>query len=162
MGTVFCKNSFIGELFWPFRIYGYDFQKIFRIYGYTFEKFLRIYEYAFEKSPNSCAVLLRFEWHNPVSLKLKLMGHKRQTNRIHGPLEVNINGGPINWVKKVKYLVVTVDENGMSNIRASKIKSKMPFRSCGLRKLKNTLPQSKLDQVYKVLLQSHLRYSDDL
>ena len=31
-----------------------------------------------------------------------------------------------------------------------------------LRKLKNILPQSKLDQVYKALLESHLRYSDEL
>ena len=51
MGIVFCKNScknsFISEMFWHFRIYGYDFQKIFRIYGYTFEKFLRIYGWYF-------------------------------------------------------------------------------------------------------------------
>ena len=46
MDIVFCQNSFIGELFWHFRIYGYDFQKF---YGYTFEKFLRIYGYTFEK-----------------------------------------------------------------------------------------------------------------
>ena len=42
MVIVFCKNSFIGELFLHFRIYGYDFQKILQIYGYTFEKFLQI------------------------------------------------------------------------------------------------------------------------
>ena len=36
MGIAFCKNSFIGELFWHFRIY-----------GYTFEKFLRIYKWYF-------------------------------------------------------------------------------------------------------------------
>ena len=47
MGIVFCKNSFIGELFWHFRIYGYDFQKILQIYGYTFEEFLRIYGWYF-------------------------------------------------------------------------------------------------------------------
>ena len=35
MGIAFCKNSFIGELFWHFRIYGYDFKKILQIYGYT-------------------------------------------------------------------------------------------------------------------------------
>ena len=44
---LFCKNSFIGELFSHFRIYGYDFQKTFRIYAYTFEKFLRIYGWYF-------------------------------------------------------------------------------------------------------------------
>ena len=39
MGIVFCKNSSIGELFWHFRIYGYDFQKILQIYGYTLINF---------------------------------------------------------------------------------------------------------------------------
>ena len=29
-----------------------------------------------------------------------VIGHKRQTNRIHGPLKVNINGEPIKRVKK--------------------------------------------------------------
>ena len=38
IGIVFRTNSFIGELFWHFRIYGYEFQKICQIYGYTFEK----------------------------------------------------------------------------------------------------------------------------
>ena len=47
MGIVFCKNSFISELFWHFRIYGYDSQKILQIYGYTFEKFLQIYGWYF-------------------------------------------------------------------------------------------------------------------
>ena len=48
MGIVCCKNSFIGKLFYHFRIYGYDFQKILRIYEYTFdEKFLRIYVWYF-------------------------------------------------------------------------------------------------------------------
>ena len=44
---VFCKNSFIGALFWHLRIYGYDFQKILQIYGYTFKKFLWIYGWYF-------------------------------------------------------------------------------------------------------------------
>ena len=36
MGIVFCQNSFLGELFWHSRIYGYDFQKFLRIYGWYF------------------------------------------------------------------------------------------------------------------------------
>ena len=48
MGIALCKNSFIGELFWHFRIYGYNFQQILQIYGYTFKKFIRIYGYTFE------------------------------------------------------------------------------------------------------------------
>ena len=31
-----------------------------------------------------------------------------------------------------------------------------------MRKLKNILPQSKLDQIYRALFESHLRYSDEL
>ena len=49
MGIVLCKNPFIGELFWHFLVYGYNFQQILQIYGYNFEKFLRIYGYTFEK-----------------------------------------------------------------------------------------------------------------
>ena len=48
---------------------------------------------------------------NTDKTEYMVVGHKRQTNRInHGPLEVNINGGPIKRVKKVEYLGVTVDE----------------------------------------------------
>ena len=47
MGIVFCKNSFSGELFWHFRIYGYDFRKIFQIYEYTVEKSLQVYGWYF-------------------------------------------------------------------------------------------------------------------
>ena len=45
---------------------------------------------------------------NTVKTEYMVVG---QTNRIYGPLEVNINGGPVKRVKKVKYLGVTVDEN---------------------------------------------------
>ena len=38
-GIVFCQNSFIGELFWRSRIYGYDFQKLSRCMGILFRNF---------------------------------------------------------------------------------------------------------------------------
>ena len=59
MGIVFCKNSFIGELFWHFQIYGYDFPP-------------DLWVYFGEISPDLWVLLLRFEWHHPVSWKLKL------------------------------------------------------------------------------------------
>ena len=40
-----------------------------------------------------------------------VVGHKRQTNHILGPLEVNVNGEPIKRAQKVKHLGITVDEN---------------------------------------------------
>ena len=39
MGIVFCKNSYIGELFWHFRIYGYDFRKFSRFMGILLRNF---------------------------------------------------------------------------------------------------------------------------
>ena len=89
-----------------------------------------------------------------------VVGHKRQTNRIHGPFEVNINGGPIKRAKKVKYLGVTVDLTW--NEQYKNLKGKIKNALSSLRKLKNILLQTKLDQVYKALLESHLRNSDDL
>ena len=73
MGKVFYQNSVIGELFWHSRIYGYDFQKFSRFMGIllrNFSGFMGILLRTF--SGFMGGVLLRFEWHNPVSWKLKL------------------------------------------------------------------------------------------
>ena len=91
-----------------------------------------------------------------------VVGHKRQTNRIHGPLEVKINGGQAKRVKKVKYLGVTVDENLTWNEQCKNLNGKIKNALSSLQKLKNILPQTKLDRVYKALLETHLRYSDEL
>ena len=60
MGVVLSKNSFIGELLCNFWIYGYDFQKISGFMGILLRNFSR-----------SMGGTLRFEWHNPVSWKVK-------------------------------------------------------------------------------------------
>ena len=39
MGIVFCLNSFIGELFWHSRIFGYDLQKFSRFMGILLRNF---------------------------------------------------------------------------------------------------------------------------
>ena len=39
MGIVFCQNSFIVELLWHSRIYGYDFQKFSRFMGILLRNF---------------------------------------------------------------------------------------------------------------------------
>ena len=91
-----------------------------------------------------------------------VIGDKRQTNRIFGPLEVNVNGEPIKRAKKVKYPGITVDENLTWNEQYKNLKGKIKNAHSSLWKLKNILPQSQLDQVYKALLESHLRYCDEL
>ena len=55
-----------------------------------------------------------------------------------------------------------MDENLTWNDQYKIIKGKIKNALSSLRKLKNILPQTKLDQVYEALLESHLRYSDEL
>ena len=90
------------------------------------------------------------------------IGYKRQTNRIPRSVEVNINGAPIKRVQEVKYLGTTVDENLTWNGHYKKLKGKVKSALSSLQKLKNTLSQSKLDQVYRASFESHLRYSNEL
>ena len=58
-----------------------------------------------------------------------VVGHKRQTNRIHGPFEVNISGGPIKRVKKLN----TLGLQWTKTLQYKKLKGKleMPFRPFG-------------------------------
>ena len=48
---------------------------------------------------------------NTEKTECMVVGHKRQTTHILGPLEVSVNGEPIKRAQKVKYLGITVDEN---------------------------------------------------
>ena len=68
-----------------------------------------------------------------------------------------MGGGAIKRVKKVKYLGVPVDENLTRNEQYKLLKGKIKKALSSLRRLKNKLPQTKLDQLYKALLESHLR-----
>ena len=77
-------------------------------------------------------------------------------------VHVNINKEPMKRVKKVKYLGVTVDDNLTRSEQYKNLKGEVKDAISSLRKLKSILPQSALDQVYKVLLESQLRYSDEL
>ena len=99
---------------------------------------------------------------NTAETEYMVVGHKRQTNHIPGPLEVNVNGQPIKRAQQVKYLGIMVDENLTWNEQYKSLKGKIQNALSSLWKLQNILPQSKLDQVYNALLESHLRYSDEL
>ena len=55
-----------------------------------------------------------------------------------------------------------VDENLIWKEQYKSLKGKIKNALSSLRRLKNILPQSKLDQVYKALLDSHLIYSDEI
>ena len=92
----------------------------------------------------------------------KLSLNTEKTEFILGPLEVNVNWEPIKRAQKVKYLGITVVENLTWNEQYKNLKGTIKNALSSLWKLKNILPQSQLDQVYKALLESHLRYCDKL
>ena len=91
-----------------------------------------------------------------------IIGHKWQLNRIQNPIHLEINGEEIKKFHDVKYLGITVDENLSWAAHFQKLKSKMKSGLSSIRKLKNILPQTKLDQVYRSLLESHLRYCNEI
>ena len=74
---------------------------------------------------------------------------------------MEINGGKFQRTE-VKYLGVIIDENLSWNKQYRRPKCKLKSGLSSLRKLKNILPQVKLDQVYRALFKSHPRYSDEL
>ena len=75
---------------------------------------------------------------------------------------MEINGEKIQQAPDVKYLGVTIDEKLFWNKQYKRLKCKLKRGLSSLRKLKNILPQWKLDQVYRVLFESHLRHGDEL
>ena len=99
---------------------------------------------------------------NTDKTEYMVVGHKHQTNSISEPIEIKINEEPIKRVQTVKYLGTMLDENLTWNEQYKKLKSKITSALSSLQTLRNILPQSKLDQVYRALLESHLRYSDEL
>ena len=75
---------------------------------------------------------------------------------------MEMNGEKIQRVHEVIYLGVTIDENLSWNKQYKRLKCKLRSGLSSLRRLKNILPQSKSDQVYRALFESHLRYGDEL
>ena len=86
---------------------------------------------------------------NTDKTEYMVVGHKRQTNSISEPIEIKINEEPIKRVQTVKYLGTMVDENLTWNEQYKKHKGKIKSALSSLQKLRNILPQSKLDQVYR-------------
>ena len=90
-----------------------------------------------------------------------IIGHKRQLNRVDGDLpDIVLNNEVIKRVDKTKYLGININQSLNRKEQYKTIKNKLKGGLSSLRKLKHILLQRKLDQVYKALFESHLRYSD--
>ena len=84
---------------------------------------------------------------------------RRRKNRELLP-QVFINREKIKQVDKTKYLGVIVDDTLSWEEQYESVKKKVAGGLAAMKKLKGILPQSMLFQVYKALVESHLRYAD--
>ena len=91
-----------------------------------------------------------------------IVGHKRQLNAIEKPVQLVIDEDSVRRVQKVKYLGIEVDENLTWNERYKCLKNKIKCGLSSIRKLATILLHIKLDQVYRALVESHLRYRNEL
>ena len=97
---------------------------------------------------------------NPIKTEDMIIDHpRRRKNRELLP-QVSINREEIKQVDKTKYLGVIVDDTLGWEEQYESVKKKVAGGLAAMKKLKGILPQSMLFQVYKALVESHLRYAD--
>ena len=98
---------------------------------------------------------------NASTSEFMVIGHRRKLNRVGIELSnLVLNDAVINRVEKIKYLGINIDESLNWEKQYKTVKNKLKGGISSLRKLKDILPQRKLEQVYKALFESHLRYGD--
>ena len=97
---------------------------------------------------------------NPTKTEYMILDHpRRRKNRGLLP-QVFMNREKIKQVDKTKYLGVIVDDTLSWEEQYESVKKKVAGGLAAMKKLKGILPQSMLFQVYKALVESHLRYAD--
>ena len=97
---------------------------------------------------------------NPQKTEYMIIGHPRRTNKVEIHETPRLNGSDIKRVKKTKSLGVIVDEGLNWEEQFKTVKGKLHGGLTSLKKLKNILPQSQLSNVYRALVESHMRYAD--
>ena len=88
------------------------------------------------------------------------IGHPRRTDKVEVRETLRLNGSDIKRVKKTKSLGVIVYEGLNWEEQFKTVKGKVHGGLTSLKKLKNILPQSQLSNVYRALVESHMRYAD--
>ena len=98
---------------------------------------------------------------NPKKTEYMIIGHPRKINKIevHEPLRLN-DSDIKQRVTNTKSLGIIVDEglNWKRQYKTVHNKSRGGLQS--LRRLKSILPQSSLRNIYRALIESHIRYAD--
>ena len=89
------------------------------------------------------------------------VGHRRKLNRAGNELSnLVLNNKVIKGLEKIKYLGINIDKSLNWEEQYKTVKNKLKGAISSLRQLKDILPQRKLEQMYKALFDSHLRYDD--
>ena len=97
---------------------------------------------------------------NPDKTEYMIIGDPRRTNKVEISQPLHLNDSEIKRVTKTKSLGVMVDEGLNWDDQFNKVKGKMNGGLKSLKKLKNFIPQSQLDHVYRAVIESHLRYAN--
>ena len=97
---------------------------------------------------------------NPQKTEFMIIGNCKQLKKIDDIPKLELNKAEIKQVQKTKSLGIIVDENLSWKEHFKQVKSKVSNGLAALKKLKNILPQSKLCQVYRALVESHMRYAN--
>ena len=88
------------------------------------------------------------------------IGNSKQLGKISEIGDLKVGEDEIKRVRKTKYLGLTIDENLSWNQQYKIVKGKLKGGLNSISKLKHMLLQSKLFQVYRALVESHLRYGN--
>ena len=104
-------------------------------------------------------------WMNKLSIYpektvFMVTNYPRRQNNLPEPPTFYLNNTRIKQVHKTKYLGLTVDDSLNWNEQYKSVKGKVVGGLASLRKLQNILPQSQLLDVYRALVESHLRYAN--
>ena len=92
---------------------------------------------------------------NPQKTEFMVIGHQRGVNEIQELPSLKLNDSEIKRVGKVKSLGIIVDEGLAWNDQLKSLTGKLAAGLSSLKKLQNVLPQSKLYDVYRALIESH-------
>ena len=97
---------------------------------------------------------------NPQKTDYMIIGHPRRTNKVEISQPLHLNDSEIKRVTKTKSLGVMVDEGLNWDDQFNKVRGKINGGLKSLKNLKNLIPQSQLDHVYRAVIESHLRYAN--
>ena len=97
---------------------------------------------------------------NPQKTEYMFIGHPNRTNKITEQEKLKLNGSEIKRVKKTKSLGVIIDQGLNWEDQFKAIKAKVRGGLASLKTLKNIVSQSQLSNVYRALVESHIRYAD--